>query len=96
MIVILQVTDYEENDNNDDSLLLLKNIALFYLKLEVKHLIPVSTIQKNVDEMSNMHIVAKNHFLRAVKYHLASLDIFYMKCKTWNNVMPLFVNKRSI
>jgi hypothetical protein len=55
--------------------LVIENMALFYLKLEVKHLIPVSTIQKIVEELSSLQTLAKCHLFQSVTRHLTCLEV---------------------
>lgn len=53
---------FEESDQQE----YLESVALFYLKLQCKYLIPASTIQNIIDEMQIVHSIGLSHILSII------------------------------
>ncbi len=58
-----------------DESLFLRNLTLFYLKLQAKLLLPESTIQGIVEEFQNIHDIGQSYFLSKLKEKLALLEL---------------------
>ncbi len=58
-----------------DESLFLRNVTLFYLKLQAKLLLPESTIQGIVEEFQNIHDIGQSYFLSKLKEKLALLEL---------------------
>ena len=52
-----------------------RSLALFYLKLKTKHLIPASTIQLIVDEFTSVNTMNQEYLLAKTKIQLDSLNL---------------------
>lgn len=61
-------------DNADESLFL-KNMALFYLKLQAKHILPSSVIQSVIEGMQDIHDISQSHLLLKLGEKLIALGI---------------------
>ena len=59
------VSDAEDTvgDESNFSDLYLRNICMFYIKLQGQHLLPVSTIQNIVEEIQNIHELGQMYTL---------------------------------
>lgn len=55
--------DLEVSPENVDETMFLKNLALFYLKLQAKLLLPASVIQTVVEDMQTIHEINQSHML---------------------------------
>lgn len=58
-----------------DESLFLRNLTLFYLKLQAKLLLPESTIQGIVEEFQNIHDIGHSYFLSKLREKLALLEL---------------------
>lgn len=63
-------------ENIDDSLFL-RNLALFYLKLQAKLLLPASTIQKIIEDLQSIHDISQSQLL--FKLH-EKLHVLVISC----------------
>lgn len=63
-------------ENIDDSLLL-RNLALFYLKLQAKLLLPASIIQKIIEDFQSIHDISQSQLL--FKLH-EKLHVLVISC----------------
>ncbi|KAL7396912.1 hypothetical protein ABVT39_013489 [Epinephelus coioides] len=70
-----EMTDASLDDNNPD--MYLKNVALFYLKLQAKLLLPATTVQCIVEEFQEAHSSGMKHVLKKVEERLKGLNITY-------------------
>ncbi|KAI7809133.1 hypothetical protein IRJ41_000258 [Triplophysa rosa] len=61
-------------DNANESLFL-KNMALFYLKLQAKHILPSSVIQSVIEGLQVIHDFSQSHLLHRVSEKLTTLGI---------------------
>lgn len=61
-------------DNANESLFL-KNMALFYLKLQAKHILPSSVIQSVIEGLQDIHDISQSHLLHRVSEKLTTLGI---------------------
>ena len=52
-----------------------RNLALFYLKLQTKLLLPSSTIQTIIEDYQEMHAISQSHLLFKLKEKLLSLGL---------------------
>ncbi|XP_052433435.1 uncharacterized protein LOC127974294 [Carassius gibelio] len=75
-------TDADENDEepdvspeNVDNTLFLRNLALFYLKLQAKLLLPASVIQTIIEDMQSIHEINQSHLLFRLQEKLISLNV---------------------
>lgn len=57
-----------------DESLFVRNVTLFYLKLQAKLLLPESTIQGIVEELQNIHDIGRSYFLSKLKEKLALFE----------------------
>lgn len=55
--------------------LMLRNAALFFLKLQVKHLLPSSTIQKILEELKGMHESDRDFLHTKIRHTLQQLEV---------------------
>ena len=62
-------------DGSNFSDLYLRNICMFYMKLQGQHLLPVSTIQNIVDEMQNIHELGQTYSLNGLNLLLKDMSI---------------------
>lgn len=53
----------------------LQNLALFYLKLQAKYLLPVSLIQRIVEDFQGVHDVNQSHLLSEMQKKLSALSV---------------------
>ena len=68
----------EESDvfpESADSATFLQNLALFYLKLQAKYLLPVSIIQRIVEDFQGVHDVNQSHLLGEMQKNLSALSV---------------------
>lgn len=68
----------EESDvfpESADSATFLQNLALFYLKLQAKYLLPVSLIQRIVEDFQGVHDVNQSHLLSEMQKKLSALSV---------------------
>lgn len=75
-------TDESENceepdvsPENVDETLFLRNLALFYLKLQAKLLLPASVIQTVIEDIQSIHEINLSHMLFKLQEKLVSLDV---------------------
>lgn len=69
---------YEELDISPENIekdLFLKNLALFYLKLQAKLLLPSSVIQTIIEDMQSIHSVNQSHLLFKLNEKLVILGV---------------------
>lgn len=71
------VSDAEDTvgDGSDFSDLYLRNICMFYMKLQGQHLLPVSTIQNIVEEMQNIHELGQTYTLNRLNLLLKDMSV---------------------
>ncbi len=70
--------DYEPSDvfvETADESLFLKNLALFYLKLQAKLLLPSSVIQTIIEDIQEIHDISQSHLLFKLKEKLVTLGV---------------------
>ncbi len=70
--------DYEPSDvfvETADESLFLKNVALFYLKLQAKLLLPSSVIQIIIEDIQEIHDISQSHLLFKLKEKLVTLGV---------------------
>ncbi|XP_028416452.1 uncharacterized protein LOC114540531 [Dendronephthya gigantea] len=69
--------DNLENDDTQEDIseLFVKNLALFYLKLNAKYHVPASTIQKIIQEMQAMHNMSQTHLKHHIKTKLGEMSV---------------------
>lgn len=79
-IGLCEGTSYEEIQTTDDELFI-RNLALFYLKLLSKYLLPSSVIQCIVEEFQNIHSLGFSYCLQKLTTSLKQLDIPEPKIK---------------
>ncbi|CAB3983976.1 hypothetical protein BSL78_01180 [Paramuricea clavata] len=60
---------------SDISDLFVKNLALFYLKLNAKYHVPSSTVQKVIEEMQSMHSISQNLLKHRIKRKLTEFSV---------------------
>ncbi|XP_073719682.1 uncharacterized protein [Misgurnus anguillicaudatus] len=80
MLVVLSESDRSEVAEQNfpevvDESLFLRNLTLFYLKLQSKLLLPESTIQGIVEEFQNIHDIGQSYFLGKLREQLALLEL---------------------
>jgi len=68
-------TDFGERLVLPPLMKLLRSLALFYLKLQTKHLIPASTIQLIVDEFTAVSTMNQQYLLGKTEMQLESLNL---------------------
>lgn len=73
-------------DNADESLFL-KNMALFYLKLQAKHILPSSVIQSVIDGLQDIHDISQSHLLHKLSEKMTVLGISEIDIKTVVDVL---------
>ena len=69
--------DLDMSDNFSD--LFLRNISLFYLKLQGQFLLPASTIQNIVEEMQNIHELGQTYTLSKLTSLLKKITHYQMR-----------------
>ena len=74
-------------DDSVDEDLFLKNLSMFYLKLQAKLLLPVSVIQTIFEEVQEVHDVAQSHLFSKLKEKL-----FWVSDMTITNVIEDLTN----
>ena len=62
--------DNDEDIESNTTNLFVKNLALFYLKLNAKYHVPSSTVQKVIEEMQSMHSISQNLLQQRIKKNL--------------------------
>jgi len=65
----------EVSPENIDETLFLKNLALFYLKLQAKLLLPSSVIQTIIEDMQSVYDVNQSHLLFKLNEKLVTLGV---------------------
>lgn len=60
---------------SDFSDLYLRNVCMFYIKLQGQHLIPTSTIQNIVEEIQNIHELGQSYTLNRLNLLLKDLSV---------------------
>ena len=65
----------EVTPENIDDTLFLRNLALFYLKLQANLLLPSSTIQTIIDDLQSIHDISQSQFLFKLNEKLHALGI---------------------
>jgi len=71
-----------ETGSNADSELFTRNLALFFLKLQSKLLLPASTIQSIVEEMETLHNLGLSVVLKNLSGKLLNLNVGVGEVKT--------------
>ncbi len=71
------VSDAEDTvgDRSNFSDLYLRNICMFYIKLQGQHLLPVSTIQNIVEEIQNIHQLGQTYTLNRLNLLLKDMSV---------------------
>ncbi|XP_054772889.2 uncharacterized protein LOC129280926 [Lytechinus pictus] len=77
---ILHCTDDVKVDDTEEDVFVTndvfkENLALFYLKLEAKFLLPSSTIQEIVNSFQEIHSLSNSNLLQELRQRLKALDI---------------------
>ena len=70
-----EISDFDFNDNEKTERYFLENLALFYLKLQGKYIIPSSTIQVIISEMNECHMESQILLVERVCSTLSLLGI---------------------
>ena len=65
----------EVSPENIDETLFLKNLALFYLKLQAKLLLPSSVVQTTIEDMQSVYDVNQSHLLFKLNEKLVHMII---------------------
>ena len=65
------------NDDNNLNLsnIFVKNLALFYLKLNAQYHVPSSTVQKRIQEMQAMHSISQNDLKDHIRSTLTEFSV---------------------
>ena len=77
---IMSNIDYDEDIDSDNDIenqrdAYLKHVALFYLKLQVKHLIPNTTIQNILEDIEDMNKISKDYLTKLLRKHLSDIEM---------------------
>ena len=67
--------DNDEDIESNTTNLFVKNLALFYLKLNAKHHVPSSTVQKVIEEMQSMHSISQNLLQQRIRKKLTEFHV---------------------
>lgn len=67
--------DIEDNDENDAEDTFLTNLALFYLRMQAKMLLPATTIQSLIEEFQQVHDSNMDHIFSKLRDELTKLNM---------------------